>query len=79
MKYVVVRNELGEEVPLLFRETINHSTVQKFGRDHESVSAGFALVRDGKWEAFGRSVSLNLKSRPKEDSALLNEHFRECI
>jgi hypothetical protein len=76
MKYVVVKTQLGLEIPILFPELINHSTVQKFGRDHESVSAGFCLFDGGKWNAYGESMTLRLKSRPNEDSDLINQYFR---
>lgn len=78
MKYVIVKDQLGVEYPLLFPEQINHNTVQKFDSRHglhESVSAGFAIYENGKWNAYGESMTLNLKSRPKKDSELLNDFF----
>ena len=76
-KYVVVRDEFGGiEVPLIFPETINHSTVQKFNQDHTSVSAGFCGVnKEGRWEAWGQSLTLRLKSRPEIDGKILTEAF----
>lgn len=77
-KYVIVKNEMGVEVPLIFPETINHSTVSKFGNrgEHECASAGFCAADEvGRWSAWGESITLRLKSRPDIDGKILTEAF----
>lgn len=74
MKYVVVKNDMGMLVPIVFPETINHSTIPREGRCHSVVSAGFCFCENGKWGAFGRSQTLNVDSRP-EDGKLITEAF----
>lgn len=72
-KYVVFKDlHLDQEMPYIFPNAITHSDFAKriVGRP---ISAGFCrLNADGMWEAYGRSESLRLDSRPSEDSDLLN-------
>lgn len=81
MKYVVVLSE-GKEQIFLFSPEINHNDFAEvlnylkvhddkghwFRTPRKLVSAGFT---DGN-TCYGRSETLNLNSRPKEDSALLS-------
>jgi hypothetical protein len=74
-----------EVLPVIFPDVLNHSDVAEM-LEHvrvmpegafagwwafpAPVSAGFAIVRDGKVSAMGSSESLKLNSRP-EDAALI--------
>ena len=81
-KYIII-NVLGQETPILFPETMSHSTVAyTLGLGTEPVSAGFwmALVdpdENGagvRYKAYGESYTLKLMSRP-EDTDILNRFF----
>ena len=74
MKYVIVIDNNGEESPIVFYDSVVHSTVRNF--NGVTISAGFATKSvTGQWFAHGESISLHLKSRPAEDSVLLNKFF----
>lgn len=75
MKYVVVQNDMGQLVPIVFPKTINHNTIPKIGRCHTVVSAGFCYHDGKEWRAFGESMTLRIKSRP-EDGKLITEAFK---
>lgn len=77
-KYIVIRHpKYPYNTLIMFPEYISH---REFYDDYdvhgEIVSAGFILRRDGEFICHGESVSLDVKSRPAEDSTLANEMFR---
>lgn len=61
-KYIMVEDEFGNEVPILFGPSIQHWIP---ARPYEGcvLSAGFYRVTDGKVEVFGKSDSLKLGTR----------------
>lgn len=82
-KYIVIRTKApgGEremEIPLMFPHILIHKDFAETARFNERlrrgkvVSAGFVSISEGKLHCFGESESLNIKSRPKEDSDLFN-------
>jgi len=76
-KYIVVKHpHHHEEVIIMFPEFVNHS---HFNEDYDVhgaiISAGFMLIDNGEFICYGESISLEVKSRPDEDSALANEMF----
>jgi hypothetical protein len=73
MKYVVVDDGLNDLV-IVFPEMMEHSRMQHL--PGTILSAGFIAVVDGKWSCYGKSVSLGLESRPKEDSKLANSMLK---
>ncbi len=75
-KYIVIRHpQHALEVLIMFPEFILHSDFyQDYNVECEIVSAGFILVDNGEFICHGESVSLAVKSRPK-DSTLANEMF----
>jgi hypothetical protein len=71
IKYLIVKKE-GVEVPVLFSEVLLHREVAGQG---QVLAAGFCeRTAEGKWRVAGRSLSLNLGTRP-EDAEILNTHF----
>lgn len=70
-KYVIVRDGFGGEWPILFPVMIRHSTIPK----SFAVSAGMCDTDGSQWRAYGESLTLDLKSRPKLDSDLLTDIF----
>lgn len=75
MKYVIIKNSCLQECPIVFADVLQHSDVIQA---HRVVSAGFCDLYDGKWQAWGKSVSLDKSSRP-EDAEILQWHFREFV
>lgn len=61
MKYVIVRDEYGFEVPIIFAESINYKTF----KDLKPISAGFCEF-ETVVSAWGHSVGLNMDSRPHD-------------
>lgn len=71
-KYVVWRDEDGEEIAEIFGTGIIHADyVSRAGIPRRSlISAGYATADK---ECFGSSSSLRLNSRPRADTELLRE------
>ncbi len=76
-KYIIFDNGTFE-YPIVFSPLIEHDTVKSPGK---AVAAGFCIcelqcgaeIKSMKivWDTWGKSISLDLKSRP-EDSKILN-------
>jgi hypothetical protein len=73
-KYVVVNDwKSGIDAPFLFPRILTHNTVSN--RNGNVISAGFCeRGSDGKWKAWGESITLRLQSRIG-DAAILDEFF----
>ncbi len=74
MKYVIVE-ELGIELPIIFNEILDHSSV---ARDRKVVSAGhvkFGCGIDGSMvvSCYGKSVTLRTKSRGTIDEEIIKK------
>jgi hypothetical protein len=69
MKYVMLRLDGGEALPLLFPEFMQHSHMAQ-SVPTTVVSAGRVYLEDGKIMACGASSSLNVASR-EEDSGIV--------
>lgn len=86
MKYVCFKEDKsGKETVVLFERHINHVDMSdrvegvrlydernEWYRGMTAISAGFVLP---DLTCYGRSVSLQLNSRPAEDTKLLKEQF----
>jgi hypothetical protein len=73
MKYIMLRLDSGELLPLLFPEFMQHShMVQSIPAT--VVSAGRVSLEDGRLIAKGASSSLNVASR-EEDSGMIQGYF----
>lgn len=70
MKYITAKID-GLESPFLFPDFLSHSQVARMVSG-EIISAGFATH---DFRAYGESVSLNVKSRPEEDTKLIRRAF----
>jgi len=77
MKYIVIEYSLGEKI-YLFTEADTHSEIARdlCGDISKIVSAGFVTYVEDNLECYGRSVSLDIKSRGDIDTALLNRELR---
>ena len=73
MKYVMLKLEGGELLPLLFPEFMQHSHVAQ-SVPAAVVSAGHVDLEDGKIVARGASSSLDVLAR-EEDSGIIHAYF----
>ena len=73
MKYVMLRLDGGELLPLLFPEFMQHSHMAQ-SVPATVVSAGHVYLEDGKIVARGASSSLEVSSRD-EDSGIIQAYF----
>ncbi len=73
LKYVMLKLDGGELLPLLFPEFMQHSTMAQ-SVPATVVSAGRFYLEDVKIVASGASSSLEVSSRD-EDSAIIQGYF----
>jgi hypothetical protein len=73
MKYVMLKLDSGELLPLLFPEFMQHSHMAP-SVPATVVSAGHVHLENGKIVAHGASSSLDVVSR-EEDSSIIQAHF----
>ena len=73
IKYVMLTQDGGELLPLLFPEFMQHSHMAQ-SVPAAVVSAGHAHLEDGKVIARGASSSLHVLSR-EEDSGIIQAYF----
>jgi hypothetical protein len=73
MKYVMLRLDGGELLPLLFPAFMQHAHMAQ-SVPAAVVSAGRVSLEDGKIVARGASNSLNVSSR-EEDSGIIQAYF----
>ena len=73
MKYVMLRLDGGELLPLLFPEFMQHSHIAQ-SVPATVVSAGHVYLEDGKIVARGVSSSLEISAR-EEDSGIIQAYF----
>ena len=73
MKYVMLRLDGGELLPLLFPEFMQHSHMAQ-AVPATVVSAGHVYLEDGRIIARGASSSLEVSSRD-EDSGIIQAYF----
>ena len=73
MKYVMLRLDSGDLLPLLFPEFMQHAQMAQ-AVPATVVSAGRVYLKDGKLVAHGSSASLGVSSR-EQDSAVIQGYF----
>jgi hypothetical protein len=73
MKYVMLKLEGGELLPLIFPEFYQHSHMAQ-ALPANVVSAGRVAVQEGRIVASGASTSLGISSRA-EDSEIIQNYF----
>jgi hypothetical protein len=73
MKYVMLKLDGGELLPLLFPEFMQHSHMAQ-SVSASVMSAGRVYLEKGKIVARGASSSLDVSSRD-EDSGIIQAHF----
>lgn len=72
-KYIII----DEREPVIFPDTMTHADVANaLGGAHLITSAGFVHIDwRGAYSAYGESISLKKKSKPEEDSTLINRRL----
>ena len=89
-KYIVIKGSFGSEEIIIFSSVLDHKTVAS---DHHVISAGFVsfdiqtkhnpdnpydpVERKIIGHCYGKSTTLGIGSRPKEDSILANILLQE--
>jgi hypothetical protein len=73
MKYVMLRLDSGDLLPLIFPEFMQHSHVAS-SIPATVVSAGRVFLENGKIVARGQSSSLGISSR-EHDSQIIQNYF----
>ncbi len=73
MKYVMLKLDGGELLPLLFPDFMQHAHMAQ-SVPATVVSAGHVYLEDGKIVARGASSSLEVSSR-EEDSSIIQAYF----
>ena len=73
MKYVMLRLDRGDLLPLLFPEFMQHAEMAQ-SVSATIVSAGRVYLENGKLVARGSSASLGISSR-EQDSAIIQSYF----
>lgn len=69
-KYIVIKQDTLD-YPFVFSELSVHADVGR-ALGGQVIAAGFCFIQDNAYICYGESISLNVKSRGKEDSDLLN-------
>lgn len=71
-KYIIVKQG-GITTPVVFGDAAKHSDVARGFMPAVIVGAGFCHINvDGRYDCYGESTSLNIKSNGDADSKLLN-------
>lgn len=70
MKYIIVDNGMYD-APVIFDIGVDHFDMAR-NIVGQVISAGFINILDGRIHCYGESHSLCVKSRPEEDSNLIN-------
>jgi hypothetical protein len=78
-KYIVVKDfGSGDERMLVFATEVAHTAV---AGNQKVISAGFISIwareNEVKFDCYGTSLSLNIKSRPEADKVLAKRIFQE--
>lgn len=78
MKYVVIDNGRYDQIHIFCDAIPHNDMVNNIGCPIENVvSAGFVTYGlSGRLECYGESVGLDIKSRPDEDTKLLDRELR---
>ena len=72
-KYIIVDNNNGI-IPVVFTELATHKDVARGFMPGVILGAGFCWINGyGRYECYGESTSLDVKSRGDDDSKLLNK------
>lgn len=77
MKYLVVEDFSGQEVPFIFPRRVDHSDMREQLPYSRVVSAGLVELGPDGFVCTGGNPELQLKARPLEDAAIITEALRQ--
>ncbi len=77
MKYIVIMKGDGAEGPVIFSSLDQHAdmALKLMGPNDTVIGAGFITYTKDGVQCWGSSVSLKIKSRPEQDSRIINHFF----
>ena len=84
MKYIIIKNQFGDETAILFDEILDHSAIAA-GRP--VIAAGFVAVKgvedryggvNNETHCYGESVTLRIVSR-REDTRIVEKALRNKL
>lgn len=75
MKYIIVLNEFGQEVALIFSKSIQHATV---ANGTEVIAGGFFCLNGYEVTCYGKSVSLDVSSRESDSKIIWDVFFKKA-
>ncbi|MBR4741471.1 MAG: hypothetical protein IK079_01040 [Desulfovibrio sp.] len=76
MKYLIVEDFSGQEVPFIFPRRVDHEDMREQLPYGKVVSAGFVELGPDGFICTGGNNDLKLNARPTEDAACLKEALR---
>ena len=77
MKYLIVEDFSGQEVPFIFPRRVDHSDMREQLPYSRVVSAGLVELGPEGFTCTGGNPELQLKARPTEDAAIIAEALRQ--
>ncbi|MBQ7618079.1 MAG: hypothetical protein IJS50_04315 [Desulfovibrio sp.] len=76
MKYLVVEDFAGQEVPFIFPRRVDHTDIREQLPYGKVTSAGFVELGPEGFICYGGNNELGLQARPKLDAELIKEALR---
>lgn len=77
MKYIIVEDFSGQEVPFIFPRRVDHTDFREQIPYTKVVAAGFVELGKNGFVCTGGDNELNLKARPEIDAGVIREALRE--
>ena len=77
MKYLIVEDFSGQEVPFIIPRRVDHSDMREQLPYSRVVSAGFVGLGPEGFACSGGNPELQLKARPEADAAIIAEALRQ--
>lgn len=77
MKYIIVQDFSGQEVPFIFPRRVAHADMREQLPYSKVCSAGYVELTPQGFVCHGGDSELGLFARPEEDSRILHEALRE--
>ena len=77
MKYIIVEDFSGQEVPFIFPRRVDHSDMREQLPYGKIVSAGYVELGAQGFFCSGGDRELDVRARPEVDAQILKEALRE--
>ncbi|MBO4369401.1 MAG: hypothetical protein J5803_04810 [Desulfovibrio sp.] len=76
MKYIIVEDFSGQEVPFIFPRRVDHTDMREQLPYGKVTSAGFVELGAEGFQCSGGNTELGVVARPQVDAAILKEALR---